>query len=276
MRAAARILAVLSDATPSGAVVYQPVWKDAQRLSTQADRLLAMRTLLLLATGAIMTVLLLLAPAIHAEQWLQQPLDGPSWVLMVLPILALMATMVWPRPWLLYWGFPCAHLPALLAVPQLTHPVIYTGRGGIWAIAGVAVAGLAWFAVASWPERTNVTRPDTPLPRTGSRGPHPVVALAWILVVAIMAAFTHAAFASPTIDPVTANVTLVLGTLACWYGVGRLVVGDLADTVLSPAEQRRYRSRLTLQRRPSRRRLIVTAALVVTALTLLLIVSSLR
>jgi len=246
-----------------------------------------MRTALLLAMGAVFSGLLLLVPALHAATRLGTPPAGATWALILLPLALLPFVPGARAPWVGLFAWPCAHLPALVAVPSLTDAVVYGGPAGLWGLTAVAAAGTAWYVVLLWPAR--------PLPRRGEEAPsarrappthppkppptqpptqpttHPVVLLAAAMALGCFAALAQGVLRSPLPPPTTANVGLLFGVLLAWLAAGHLIAGRLADVVLSPRQRQRFLHELLTVRRGSRRAALLATAAALITLTLALI-----
>ena len=107
-----------------------------------------MSFLLLGGIGVVFTALLLVVPATHLATWTGAGIDPTLAALAGAPLLVLFAGLARPSAGLLVFGFPAAHLPALLYQPQLTLELVETGISGVLALCAVAVVGAAWTAVA--------------------------------------------------------------------------------------------------------------------------------
>lgn len=231
-----------------------------------------MRATLLAAIGAVFTGLLLVLPASWGARWLGLPIDGVGWATIALPYLVLPFAIRGTRPWIALWGWPASHLPALVALRSLTDRAVHEGSGGLWALLAVAATGTAWFLVCLWPPRrapepdANDDAPAFPV----SRRVHPLSAATLVIVVAITAAFHQAVFGDRDVEPLAANVTLLVGAVAAWYAGVRAFGGKLADVLLDPSARRRYRASLVLQRRPSRGSLLLAVGLAAVAVLVVL------
>jgi len=217
----------------------------------------AMRATLLAAIGAVFTGLLLVLPASWGARWLGLPVDGLGWAAIALPFLVLPFAVRGARPWVGLWGWPAAHLPALVLIRGLTDRDVHEGSGGLWALVAVAFAGAAWFLVFLWPPRVGAAAAPAPGTRSPAAFPprrrlHPLSVVAFVLVMAITLAFHQAAFGDRDVEPLAANVTLLVGALVAWYAGVRAIGGQLADVVLDPQARRRYRAALVVPRRPTR------------------------
>lgn len=230
------------------------------------------RATLLAAIGALFTGLLLVLPASWGTRWLGLSISGLGWAAIALPFLVLPFAVRGTRPWVTLWAWPASHLPALVVTRSLTDRAVHEGSGGLWALLAVATAGAAWFLVYLWPPRVPAPGPaHGPSPTFPvRRRVHPLSAAALGLVVAITAAFYQAAFAGGDVEPLAANVTLLVGALAAWYAGVRAVGVKLADVVLEPQARRRYRAALVLQRRPTRASTLLAVTLATAAVLLVL------
>ncbi|TNF30800.1 MAG: hypothetical protein EP329_13310 [Deltaproteobacteria bacterium] len=231
-----------------------------------------MRATLLAAIGAVFTGLLLVLPASWGARWLGLPVDGLGWTLIALPYLVLPFAVRGTRPWVTLWAWPASHLPALVSLRGVTDRAVHEGSGGLWALLAVAVAGTAWFLVYLWPPRPV---PDAAPPADAPDFPaagrvHPLSAATLVVVVAITAAFYRAAFGERDVEPLAANVTLLVGAVAAWYAGVRAIGVKLAEVVLDPHARRRYRASLVLQRRPTRGSLLLALGLAAAAVLVVL------
>ncbi len=224
------------------------------------------------AIGALFTGLLLVLPASWGTRWLGLSIGGLGWAAIALPLLVLPFAARGTRPWVTLWAWPVSHLPALVLARSLTDHAVHEGSGGLWALLAVASAGAAWFLVYLWPPRRatpgSVAGPAPAFPVR--RRVHPLSATALVLVVAITVAFYQAAFVARGVEPLAANVTLLVGALAAWYAGVRAVGVKLADVALEPQARRRYRAALVLQRRPTRTSLLLAISLATAAVLLVL------
>ncbi|MCA9514442.1 MAG: hypothetical protein KC635_05830 [Myxococcales bacterium] len=227
-----------------------------------------MRVALQLGVGAIFTTLLLVVPALHAVSWLGVHLDAVAWALVALPFAVLLAAAGRGPLWAGLFAWPVAHLPALVAVPALSDRSLYTGLSGFVALAAVALLGVAWFLSLLWPSGRAALRPPGAPRRPG---PHALVLLAHALSVGVFGAFALAATRSPDTDVVSANLILVIGVVVAFVVAGRWVAADLGGVVLEPASAARYRARLLVRRRVSRRSTALTAVAVVVSVLLLVL-----
>lgn len=225
-----------------------------------------MRVALQLGVGAIFTALLLVVPALHAVRWLGVHIDAVAWALIALPFVVLLAQSARGPAWVGLFAWPVAHLPALIAVPALSDRALYAGVSGFVALAAVALLGVAWFLALLWPRARAAARPPA-APRRA--GPHPLVLLAHLLSLGVFGAFASAAMGSPEVDVVSANLTLLLGGVVAFAVAGRSVASSLGDVVLEPAAAARYRARLHVRRRVSRRSIALTALGVAASASLL-------
>lgn len=205
----------------------------------------AMRRLNLLGVGALHTSLLVVLPAFHVTAWTGAALPTGSAALISLPFLALVAAAMHPARWLSLGVYPVAHLPALVAVPALTGPIVYDGPLGLAALAAVAALAAAFVALAVRP------LPAPPRSPQGLRDHAlPISATAVSLLI-------FAAFLSPIIgadsppDPVAAQLALVVATaVAGWFGV-RTARGDIADLWLDPRARETWLGVVLAERRAS-------------------------
>lgn len=204
-----------------------------------------MRRLNLLGVGALHTSLLVLLPALHVTAWTGAPLPTGGAALIGLPFLALVAAALHPERWLSLGVYPLAHLPALLAVPALTGPLVYGGALGLAALAAVAALAAAFVALAI-----------RPLPAS-PRGPQRLRDHALPLGATAASLLIFAAFLAPILsaesppDPVAAQLVVVLGTaVAGWFGV-RAARGDIADLWLDPRARETWLGVVLAERRAS-------------------------
>jgi hypothetical protein len=229
-----------------------------------------MRSLLAFGVGATFTSLLLLVPASHAARWAGLALSGPLAVLVAVPVVVLLAALLWPARWLTFWAFPAAHLPALAVEPRLTGEVVYGGGGGLAALGAVAAVGAAWFAVSLWNGGSPLRPPsDDRAVREGPLevpGAHLLPAVALVTALACFAAFAVAALGRDARDAMAANVTLLVGVAAVWYAVGRVLVGRLGDVLLEQRARRRAFASLFIERRRTHIEVWLTGALLLLAL----------
>lgn len=204
-----------------------------------------MRRLNLLGVGALHTALLVLLPAFHVTAWTGTPLPTGSAALIALPFLALVAAALHPQRWLSLGVYPVTHLPALVAVPALTGPIVYDGVLGLAAVAAVAALAATFVALA--------VRPLPAAPRRPQRlREHALPLGATTVSLLIFAAFLApilSAAAPP--DPLAAQLALVAGTaVAGWFGV-RTARGDIADLWLDPRARETWLGVVLAERRAS-------------------------
>lgn len=94
------------------------------------------------------------------------PLRPLELALAALPLVALVVHHVRPAPWLGLFVFPCAHLPLLLARPELCGPEVYGGLRGLIALLLLTLTFVIFLATTSRPPRSLTslrTLPLTPL-----------------------------------------------------------------------------------------------------------------
>ncbi len=229
-----------------------------------------MRFALSVVVGLVFTSLLLVLPATHGGRWLGLTIDSLDRALIAFPFFVLVVAALRPRPWLTLWGFPAAHLPALVVEPGLTSGAVFGESGPVWAALALGVSATGWFLLQLWPPRPAERRASD-----GSRWDaagvigHPLSLLALALALAIFGAFGAAAFSRPGVDPVAGSATVLVGAVVVWVVVAHYVAGDLGDVVVSERKRRRARARLLLGARASSRRtwvfLVVAGLAVVVA-----------
>jgi len=81
-------------------------------------------------SGLAFTTLAFGPPIVH----LGAPLRGLELILAALPLVALVFHHFRAAPFLSHFAFPCAHLPLLLARPELSGPEVYGGLRGLIAL----------------------------------------------------------------------------------------------------------------------------------------------
>lgn len=232
-----------------------------------------MSFLLLGGVGVVFTALLLVVPATHLATWTGAGLDPTLATLIAVPVLLLLAGLTRPHPGLLLFGFPVSHLPALVYEPQLTLELVKTGVPGVLALAALTAVGAAWVVVslrvaspvsarAAPPEPTGAARRVAPSARLLTR-------LVLLMSLLVYGAFAAAALSRPDAEPLAANIALLVGVAAAWYGVGRVILGHLGDLLYEPKKSgslgevgRGIVMRVLIVRRPSGAELWGTAILV--------------
>jgi hypothetical protein len=200
----------------------------------------------LLGVGAAHTTLLLLLPALHVATWTGVALTPLTIALVALPYLALAAAALHPAPWLTLGAYPLAHLPALIALPALTGPLVYEGALGLCALTAVAAVALTFAALA-------LRRPATPTPppRWHLRD-HALPLAATASALLILAAFLAPILTTPApVDAPAAQLSILTGTaIAAWFGI-RTARGDIADLWLAPRARETWLSVVLAERRAS-------------------------
>ncbi|MCC6621966.1 MAG: hypothetical protein IT385_11960 [Deltaproteobacteria bacterium] len=180
----------------------------------------APRPLALFVTGTLFTVLFLAAPLAH-----QVPrASARDVLLLVAPAIVLLIALARPLPVLIYGLFPVSHLPLVVLRPELVSPTVYPTA---WPLLAVVAAGAAYVAAAS--RRLAPKVMPTPGPRD-----------LWVLVAsALVALGPLIALILPAlrrdVEPQTAALVAVLGPLASWYAVARLVPRLVLPPLLSSA-----------------------------------------
>ena len=218
-----------------------------------------MRAILMLGIGATFTTLAVVLPAIHASG--STGMRPETLALLSLAVAALVGAVLYPAPWLVFFGYPAAHLPALVGVePAITGPGIYSGTTGAFALVVVASVGAAWLSVALLMPASR-SEADTRPNKSSKRQRALLPSLTLVLALAVFAAFAASALGRPGVEPLAANITLIVGLVAVWFGVGRWVVGRLGDVLLDEECHHKILATIVNPKRPGRGELV--AAIVV-------------
>lgn len=208
------------------------------------------RSLPLIVSGLVFTTLCIGLPMLH----LRLHPGGATLLLLALPPAVLVVMLFAPRlPALSHFAFPLAHLPALLAYPELTGPRVYAGATGLVAFLAV-VASAAAYLVATTPR----------LPASRAR-PELLVTIGAALALAPLLALAAPALAADTAT--WASLTcLALGPLIAWWLVARGFVQQVALPAVDPAL--RTRAFYTLRERIRPRPMTFLFAAIMSALAL--------
>ena len=184
---------------------------------------------------------------IHRMGWAEPPPSQLAITLAILPVLALVAAVIWRNPILSLWVFPIAHLPVLVVEPRLVGPLVYAGLDGLLAQGLVLLAAVLWIRTslaASGPG----SRPAPPPTEPGEWAPL-MALLPWV-PLGIFGVFALAVLA-PGTPPESgpANVALLAGWAVAAFVGGRWINGDLVRLMLDPELRRRRLSELHVVRR---------------------------
>ncbi len=208
------------------------------------------RTLPLLVSGLVFTLLAVVLPMLHLNL---RP-SGMTLLLLLIPPAMLVVMLLAPRlPGLSHFAFPLSHLPILLTHPDLSGPRIYAGPTGLVAFLAVVASGAAYL-VSTTPRLT-----------TGRLRPEPLALIGLVLALAPAIALAIPALASERVAW-PAMTCLVLGPLVAWWLVARNFVQHVAVPVLDPGA--RTRSFYTLRNRARPRTATLVFALVFAVLVL--------
>ncbi len=211
------------------------------------------RSLPLIVSGLVFTMLCVGLPMLHLHL---RP-GGATLLFLALPPGVLLVMLLAPRlPALSHFAFPLAHLPVLLAHPELTGPRVYAGPAGLVAFLAVVGAGTAYL-VAS-----------TPRLAASRARPELLVVLGAVLAQAPLLALAVPALASDT-APWAALTCLAIGPVIAWWLVARGFVQQVALPAIDPAA--RTRAFYTLRDRIRPRPMTFVFAAIAAALTLGLI-----
>lgn len=211
------------------------------------------RTLPLLVSGLVFTLLAVVLPMLHLNL---RP-SGMTLLLLLIPPAMLIVMLLAPRlPGLSHFAFPLAHLPILLTHPDLAGPRIYSGPSGLVAFLAVVAAGAAYLVCTTPRLTTRRVRPE---------------ALAWIALVMALAPAIALAIPALASEHVAwpAMTCLVLAPLVAWWLVARNFVQHVAVPTLDPATRTRAFYALRSRSRPRTSTLVVALVLAVLALGLL-------
>ena len=211
------------------------------------------RSLPLIVSGLVFTTLSIALPMLHLRV---QP-SGITLLFLALPPAVLVVMLLAPRsPALSHFAFPLAHLPMMLAHPELTGPRVYAGATGLVAFLAVVGAGAAYL-VATTPRLT-----------TSRARPELLVTLGALLALAPLLALAGPALAADT-APWASLTCLALGPLIAWWLVARGFVQQVALPAVDPALRARAFYLLRARVRPRPMTFVFAAIMSALALALL-------
>jgi len=208
------------------------------------------RSLPLIVSGLVFTTLCIALPMLHLHL---RPTGG-ALLLLLIPPAVLVVMLLAPRlSALSHFAFPLAHLPILLAYPELTGPRVYGGATGLVAFLAVVAAGAAYLVAT------------TPRLVASRARPEWLVVIGTLLALAPSIALTAPALVADT-APWASLTCLALAPLIAWWLVARGFLQHVALPAVDPAT--RTRAFYTLRERIRPRPATFVLAALASALTL--------
>ncbi len=213
----------------------------------------AVNLLLRTSVGAMVTLVLLIFPALFASGWRRAALSGWDLAMIALPFGVLALSLVSRSRWLSLLVFPLAHVPAMVALPALGNGSAH-GASRPLALAVAFAVLVAWF-VLSTRATSEASSPDD---TTRFVERHPLFVGTGLLSLAILAALVVGALRLPQeVAPGSLNIVLVTATVSIWFLIGGVLLPRLGRVMLEPREVGRARTALWLRRRPPGRMALV-------------------
>jgi len=230
----------------------------------------AMQRALLFGIGLTLTSLLLYIPALYVRAWSGLEVTPLAMLVMALPLVVLAAAVLSRRDSLVLWAFPCSHLPALFAIPQLASSRLYHEWEGLAAFVAMVVVGCAYVGVGLrqlGPSDEVMLGPE----HRGRKGASIISGISIALSLTIFGIFAGAVILQPQADATSANVTILVALLASWFVVGKIWLPRLGHPLMDEAAMEGICADVLFVRRPSQQTLVTAVVVTIVTFSVLLV-----
>lgn len=203
--------------------------------------------MILMAAGACLELLFVVLPLVHLGAWASPEPSIWAYGVALMPIFAVVGSLVRPIPVLTLRVVPLSHIPLLMVEPRVTSPLVHAGYAGLGTWSLTVLSAVAWVVAALL-----VAREEPAAPSAHPESPGQSLAL-WgpiLGALVIWFVFLVPVLGTPGLEDAAGAVTSALTGLlvAVWVGF-RWFGLELADLARNPRARSRLRTQVRLRRR---------------------------